>query len=64
MSKLNITLFSYQKKYFYSIITETLLENKSVLKKLFDEETLNKLVSEFENDSRHIRKYNYFLKSY
>ena len=50
MSKLNISLYTYQKKYFYSIISETLLENKSALKKLFDEETLNKLVSEFEND--------------
>ena len=50
MSKLNISLYTYQKEYFYSIISETLLENKSALKKLFDEESLNKLVSEFEND--------------
>ena len=50
MSKLDITLYIYQKHYFYSIVTETLLENKNFLKKKFDEKTLDKLISEFEND--------------
>ena len=50
MSKLEITLYTYQKEYFNSIVTETLLENKKFLKTKFDEKTLNKLISEFEKD--------------
>ena len=45
MSKLDITLYIYQKHYFYSIVTETLLENKNFLKRKFDEKTLDKLIS-------------------
>ena len=50
MSKLDVELYTYQKAYFNLIITETLLDNKSVLNKIFDEETLNKLISDFEKD--------------
>ena len=50
MSKLDIELYTYQKAYFNLVITETLLDNKSVLNKIFDEETLNKLISDFEKD--------------
>ena len=54
MSKLDISLYSIQKEYFYSIITETLLDNEDILNKIFDEETLNKLISDFENDKNGI----------
>ena len=54
MSKLDITLQTYQKQYFYSIVTETLLANKNFLKKKFNEKTLDKLISEFENDKTSI----------
>ena len=54
MSKLDISLYSIQKEYFYSIITETLLNNEDILNKIFGEETLNKLISDFENDKNGI----------
>ena len=50
MSKIDVELYTYQKAYFNLIITETLLDNKSVLNKIFDEKTLNKLISDFEKD--------------
>ena len=52
--KLDITLYSYQKFYFNSIITYTLFYNKDILNKIYDKETLNKLISEFENDIKGI----------
>ena len=52
--KLDITLYSYQKFYFNSIITYTLFSNKDILNKIYDKETLNKLISEFENDIKGI----------
>ena len=58
MNKLSITKYTYQKKYFYSIITPslitTLLTNKSFLLKYFDEETINKLKSDWENETTEI----------
>ena len=55
-SKLGISLYSIQKEYYYSIITETLLKNEDILEKVFDKETLNKLNSDFENDKKDIYK--------
>ena len=54
MSKLNLSLYSIQKEYFNSIISESLFNNKTILNKLFDKETLNKLTSDFENDRKGI----------
>ena len=51
--KLNISLYTYQKEYFCSIITEAIF-NKDILNEIFDEETLNKLISDFENDKKGI----------
>ena len=36
MSKLNVSLYSIQKEYFNSIITESLFNTKDILNKLFD----------------------------
>ena len=54
MSKLNVSLYSIQKEYFNSIITESLLNTKDILNKLFDKETLNNLISDYENDRKGI----------
>ncbi len=60
MNKLSITKYTYQKKYFYSIITPslitTLLTNKSFFLKYFDEETIDKLKSDWENETTEIYK--------
>ena len=60
MNKLSITKYTFQKKYFYSIITPslitTLLTNKLFLLKYFDEETINKLKSDWENETTEIYK--------
>ena len=52
-SKLDISLYSYQKKYFKKIITPTLLKNTEILlqKNIYDKKTLNKLKSEWDNDT-------------
>ena len=52
MSKLNVSLYSIQKEYFNSIITESLLNTKDILNKFFDKETLNNLISDYENDRK------------
>ena len=46
MSKLDITKYTYQKKYFDSIITPGLLNIPEILvkNKVFDEKTLKKLI--------------------
>ena len=54
MSKLDVSLYSIQKEYFNSIITESLLNTKETLNKLFDKETLNNLISDYENDRKGI----------
>lgn len=54
MSKLNVSLYSIQKEYFNSIITESLFNTKDILNKLFDKETLNNLISDYENDRKGI----------
>ena len=52
MSKIDITKLSYQKLFFDSIITPELLANPSILlkNKIFDKETTNKLISEWEKE--------------
>ena len=52
-SKLDISLYTYQKKYFEKIITPTLLKNTEILlqKNIYDKKTLNKLKSEWDNDT-------------
>ena len=54
-AKLNISLYTYQKEYFYLIITEAIF-NKDILSEIFDKETLDKLISDFENDKKGIYK--------
>ena len=52
-SKLGISLYSYQKKYFEKIITPALLNHTEILlqNNLFDKKTLSKLISEWENET-------------
>jgi hypothetical protein len=52
MSKLDFTLYTYQKRYFNSLITPALLEDKSIFLKsnIFDKKTLDKLYEDFEKD--------------
>ena len=68
MNKLSITKYTFQKKYFYSIITPslkiTLLTNKLILLKYFDEETINKLKSDWENETTEIYKSNKKIFNY
>ena len=54
MSKLDITIYTYQKTYFNSIISETLFNNMFILAKKFGEETLNKLLSDFKDETEAI----------
>ena len=53
LSKLDISLYTYQKKYFEKIITPTLLKNTEILlqKNIYDKKTLNKLKSEWDNET-------------
>ena len=52
-SKLGISLYSYQKKYFEKIITPALLNHTEILlqNNIFDKKTLSKLISEWENET-------------
>ena len=52
-SMLDISIYSYQKKYFESIITPALLNNSEILlqNNIFDKKTLNKLKSDWENET-------------
>ena len=52
MSKLDFTIYNYQKRYFNSLLTPALLEDKSIFLKsdIFDKKTLNKLYEDFEKD--------------
>ena len=56
MSKLDITKYTYQKKYFDSIITPGLLNIPEILvkNKVFDEKTLKKLIIDWENETTEI----------
>ena len=56
MSKLDITKYTYQKKYFYSIISPGLLIIPEILveNKIFDEKTFKKLRLDLENDMTEI----------
>ena len=51
MSKLDITLYTYQKYCFLKLINPASLEDKSLMLKynFFDKQTLNKLYADFEN---------------
>ena len=55
-SKIGISLFSYQKKYFETIITPALFNNLQILQQnnIFDKNTLNKLKLDWENDTKEI----------
>ena len=52
-SKLGITLYTYQKKYFETIITPALLNNTEILlqNNIFDKKTLTKLKSDWDNET-------------
>ena len=56
MSSLDVTKYTYQKQYFDSIITPTLLENPSILVKnnIFDEATIKKLITDWKNETTDI----------
>ena len=51
--KLDINKFIYQKSYFNSIISKTILDNPSILlkKNIFDKETLDKLIFEWKKET-------------
>ena len=53
LSKLDISLYTYQKKYFEQIITPALLYNTEIIlqNNIFDKKTLNKLKSEWDNET-------------
>ena len=53
MEKIDITKFIYQKAYFNSIISQTILDNPFILEKqnIFDKKTLNKLISEWNEET-------------
>ena len=53
LSKLDISLYTYQKKYFEQIITSALLDNTEILlqNNIFDKKTLNKLKSDWDNET-------------
>ena len=53
MEKVDITKFIYQKAYFNSIISQTILDNPFILEKqnIFDKKTLNKLISEWNEET-------------
>ena len=53
LSKLDISLYTYQKKYFEQIITPALLYNTEILlqNNIFDKKTLNKLKSDWDNET-------------
>ncbi len=55
-SKLEISLYTYQKKYFETIITPALLNNTELLlqNNIFDKKTLDKLRLDWENESSEI----------
>ena len=52
-SKLDMSLYKYQKKYFEQIITSALLDNTEILlqNNIFDKKILNKLKSEWDNET-------------
>ena len=52
-SKLEISLYTYQKKYFETIITPALLNNTEILlqNNIFDKKTLDKIKSDWEKES-------------
>ena len=52
-TKLEISLYTFQKKYFETIITPVLLKNSEILsqKNIFNNDTLNKLILDWENES-------------
>ena len=54
--KLNISLYTYQKKYFEKIITPALLKNSEIFiqNNIYDNETLNKLKLDLEKESTEI----------
>ena len=56
--KLDISLYSYQKKYFENIITPALLNNPEILlhNNIFDKKTLDKLKSDWENETSEMLK--------
>ena len=53
MEKIDITKFIYQKAYFNSIVSQTILDNPFILEKqnIFDKKTLDKLISEWEEET-------------
>ena len=64
MSKLEISKYVYQKRLFNSLITPVYLKNPSVFlyNNIFDEETLKKLISDFEDDKTGIYEENNLFK--
>ena len=64
MAKLDFTLYTYQKRYFNSLITPALLEDKSIFLKsnIFDKKTLDKLYEDFEKDKTGIYESNELFK--
>ena len=55
-SKLDISLYAYQKRYFYTIVTPALLKYKNLFisNNIYDESTINKLIYELENEGTKI----------
>ena len=64
LSKLEISKYIYQKRLFNSLITPAYLKNPSVFlyNNIFDEETLKKLISDFEDDKTGIYEENKLFK--
>ena len=60
-SKLEISLYNYQKKYFEKIITPALFNNPEILSQnnIFDKKILDKLKLDWENDTSGIIQKNY-----
>ena len=52
-TKMDITLYEYQKQYYKEIMTPSLLNNTEILlqNNIFDESTLNKLKSDWKNET-------------
>ena len=63
MKKLDITKYTYQRRFFTSIINPSILKNPSVLlnNNLFDKKTLDKLMSDWEKEKTGIFKGNNFF---
>jgi len=55
-SKIDLSLYTYQKKYLESIISPALLNNLEILLKnnIYDKKTLNKLIFDWENETTEI----------